>query len=390
MAVICLLAANQTRGQVVPVDTAHRSAMDVEMNIVVHVDSTQRGKLSDSEIARAVEDGIRKAFGMSDTGSSTQANPKPAQRRDVNPREERRAAKKAAKNKASKQKKERTQQPERQHASRQPVTPPRQEERSVVDNTHQVTDAQQPSSVNIPPRPDYLKTWDMMQSKRKITRVDRDLMRAVFVPKGQWLVGASFNYQEWDTDNMNLLVLKNMNLEGYTFSGSPYLGYFIKNNIAVGARYNYNRNYVYLGQFDLNLGEDFNISLSDLYYLAHTHEASAFVRTYMSLGRANIFGFFSEIRGTYAYSVGKNTTGTGVDFEGSYSKGHSVQLTFCPGMAAFVTDFLAAEASIGILGLKYSWKDQHTNRIESGQYRTGGANFRFNFLSINLGLTFYL
>lgn len=262
--------------------------------------------------------------------------------------------------------------------------------RAVQVGVLQALRQQELLTTEIAPRPDYLKTWDKMQDKRKIRRVDRDLMRAVFVPKGQWLVGASFNYQEWDTENMNLLVLKNMNFEGYTFSGSPYLGYFIKNNIAVGARYNYHRNYLSLGQFDLNLGEDFNVSLSDLYYLGQTHEASAFVRTYMSLGRANIFGFFSEIRGTYAYSEGKNTTGTGAELEGSYSKGHDIQLTFCPGMSAFVTDFLAAEASIGVLGLKYGWKDQHTNRVETGKSHSGGANFRFNFLSISLGLTFYL
>lgn len=242
----------------------------------------------------------------------------------------------------------------------------------------------------IDPRPDYLKTWDRMQDKRKIHRVDRELMRAVFVPKGQWLLGATFNYQEWDTENINLLVLKNIDIEGHTFSGSPYLGYFVKNNLAIGGRYNYSRNYFFLGQFDLNLGEDFNISLADLYYLEHTHEATFFLRTYQSLGRANIFGFFGDIRATYAYSQSKNTTGSGADFEGSYSTGHTLQLSFCPGMSAFVTDFLAAEASIGVLGLKYGWKDQQTNRVETGTKRSGGLNFKFNFLSISLGLTFYL
>lgn len=262
--------------------------------------------------------------------------------------------------------------------------------RAVRLGVMQALKQQELESPEIEPRPDYLKTWDKMQSKRKIHRVDRELMRAVFVPKGQWLLGTTFNYQEWDTENINLLVLKNMNFEGYTFSASPYFGYFVKNNIAIGGRYNYHRDYLYLGQFDLNLGEDFNVSLSDLYYLGHTHEASAFVRTYMSLGRANIFGFFSEIRGTYAYAVGKNTTGTGKELEGSYDKAHSVQLTFCPGMSAFVTDFLAAEASIGVMGLKYSWKNQHTNHVEQGRSHSGGANFKFNLLSINLGLTFYL
>ena len=262
--------------------------------------------------------------------------------------------------------------------------------RAVKLGVMQALAQQQQGNVEIEPRPGYLKTWDKMQERRKIHRVDRELMRAVFIPKGQWLMGATFNFQEWDTENINLLVLKNMELEGHTFSVSPYFGYFVANNIAVGGRYNYHRNYFFLGDFDLNLGEDFNISLQDLYYLEHTHEATVFARTYQSLGRSNIFGFFSEIRGTYAYSVGKNTTGRGADFDGSFERAHAVQLTFCPGMAVFVTDFMAAEASIGVMGLKYSWKNQQTNRVEEGTSRSGGVNFKFNLLSINLGVTFYL
>ena len=262
--------------------------------------------------------------------------------------------------------------------------------RAVRLGVMQALKEQQQGKQEIEPRPDYLKTWDRMQERRKIHRVDREMMRAVFVPKGQWMMGTTFNYQEWDTENINLLVLKNMDIEGHTFSVSPYFGYFVANNIAVGARYNYNRNYFFLGKFDLNLGEDFNISLEDLYYLEHTHEATAFMRTYMGLGRSNVFGFFSEIRGTYAHTVGKNTTGSGADFDGSFERINSIQLTFCPGMAAFVTDFMAAEASIGVMGLKYRWKNQTTNRVEEGKSRSGGANFKFNLLSINLGVTFYL
>lgn len=239
-------------------------------------------------------------------------------------------------------------------------------------------------------RPKYLQTWDKMQSRRHIQRIDRDLMKRVFIPKGQWMAGATFNYQEWDTENINLLVLKNMELEGHTFSASPYFGYFLWNNICLGGRYNYHRDYFFLGQFDLNLGEDFNISLEDLYYLEHTHEVAAFGRLYQPLDRKNIFAFFSEVRAIYAYSVGKNTTGSGAEFDGSFERAHTLQLAFCPGMAAFVTDFMAAEASIGIMGLKYRWKNQHTNRVENGSSHSGGMNFKFNLLSINLGVTFYL
>lgn len=239
-------------------------------------------------------------------------------------------------------------------------------------------------------RPKYLQTWDKMQNRRHIQRIDRDLMKRVYIPKGQWMLGASFNYQSWDTDNINLLVLKNIELEGHTFSASPYFGYFLWNNFCLGGRYNYHRDYFFLGQFDLNLGEDFNISLDDLYYLEHTHEVCTFARLYQPIDRKNIFAFFSDVRAIYAYSVGKNTTGSGADFDGSFERAHTIQLAFCPGMSVFVTDFMAAEASIGIMGLKYRWKNQQTNRVESGTSRSGGANFKFNLLSINLGVTFYL
>ena len=241
-----------------------------------------------------------------------------------------------------------------------------------------------------PTRPKYLQTWDKMQKRRHIQRVDRELMKRVYIPKGQWMMGATFNYQEWDTENINLLVLKNMELEGHTFSASPYFGYFLANNFCLGGRYNYHRDYFFLGQFDLNLGEDFNINLSDLYYLEHTHEACVFARMYQPLDRKNIFAFFSELRGIYAYSVGKNTTGSGAEFDGSFERAHTLQLAFCPGLSIFVTDFMATEASIGIMGLKYRWKNQHTNRVENGSSHSGGANFKFNLLSVNLGVTFYL
>ena len=51
----------------------------------------------------------------------------------------------------------------------------------------------------------------------------------------------------------------------------------------------------------MNLGEDFNISLKDIYYLEHKYEASAFLRTYMPIGRSKIFGLFNEARLTYGY-----------------------------------------------------------------------------------------
>lgn len=225
--------------------------------------------------------------------------------------------------------------------------------------------------------------------KRRVERINREDLKATFIPKGTWMLGGTINYQEWDTENMNLLVLKNMEHEGHTFSGSPYFGYFISRNVAIGGRYNYNRNYFYLGQFDLNLGEDFNISLADLYYQGHSHTGSMFVRTYMPIGKSKVFGFFSEFDAQYSYQTSKNSTGRGEDFDGSYETTHTLSLGFMPGISAFVTDFAAVEASIGIMGLNYKWSDQKTNQVEVGKSQSGGANFKFNLFSVNIGMSFY-
>ncbi len=228
------------------------------------------------------------------------------------------------------------------------------------------------------------------QKGRKIERVSRELMTSTFIPKGQWMVGGTVNFSEWDIDNYNLTVLKNIATEGHTFSGSPYFGYFFTDNIAVGARYNYSRNYFFLGDFDLNLGEIGDISFEDIYYLGHTHTFDAFMRPYLPLDKSNVFGAFVDIRAGYAHTTSKNSTGRDAEYDGSYTHANTLQINVCPGMAVFATDFLAVEASIGIMGMKYRWVDQKTNHVETGRSRSGGANFRFNFLSVNIGLTFYL
>ena len=231
---------------------------------------------------------------------------------------------------------------------------------------------------------------DKMKKKRHIERIDRDAMKSVFIPKGQWLVGGDISWNEWDNDNLNYVVLKNIEFEGHTFSAGPYFGYFVANNIAVGARFSYKRYFFNLGKFDLDLGEDLNISLNDLYYLEHNYLSTVFMRSYMPIGQSKVFGFFGEVRLTHGYTEGKNTTGKGETLSGTYETINSLQLGICPGLTVFVTDFMASEVSLNMGGYSVKWGKQHTNQIEEGKVRTSGANFKINLFSVNLGLTFYL
>lgn len=231
------------------------------------------------------------------------------------------------------------------------------------------------------------KKWKKVQRPQ---RIDRGIMQSVFIPKGQWMAGGTVSYSEHEEDNLNFLVIKNVEGLGYTFNVSPYVGYFFKDNVAAGLRFGYNRTYLDMANFELNLGEDFNISLKDLYYLEHEYQVSGFLRTYMPIGKSKIFGLFNEVRLTYAYGVGKNSTGSNTEYDGTFERTHNLQIGIAPGMTAFVTDWSAVEVSVGVMGYNFKWQKQTTNQIESGMRRTSSGNFKINLFSINIGMTFYL
>ena len=227
------------------------------------------------------------------------------------------------------------------------------------------------------------------RGERRIQRIDREVQKLVFIPKGTWMAGGSVSYQEHDESNLNFLILKDIEGKGYDFSVSPYVGYFFRDNIAAGFRFTYRRDYLDLGNFDANLG-DITLSFDDLYYLEHKYEATGFLRTYIPIGRSKIFGLFNEARLTYGYGTGKNSTGSGASYDGTYQTVQNFQIGFAPGMTAFITDWSAIEVSVGVMGFDFKWTDQTTNQVEEGSSRTSGGNFKINLFSINIGMTFYL
>lgn len=218
---------------------------------------------------------------------------------------------------------------------------------------------------------------------------DREITNSLFVPKGTWTGGISFSYLEMMGSNYQFLILDKVKGEGYTCSVSPHAAYFFKDNIAAGIRARYSRTYIDLGQLNLDLGDDLSFSLNDYGYIDHGISTTGFIRTYMSLGSSKIFGFFNELSLTYGYSQGKVTSGKGETQTGTYQKINKLQIGATPGLTAFVTNNLAVEVSIDILGLNFQWIDQVTNQVESGSFRKSSADFKINIFSVNLGLCTY-
>lgn len=246
----------------------------------------------------------------------------------------------------------------------------------TLESAHESVDAQKKED-----KPSYAERRGM---------ISRDAVKTVFIPKGQWMVGGQVAWNQWNNDNLNYLVLKDINFEGYTFSAGPYLGYFFTNNMAVGARFSYKRYYLNLGEFDLNLGEDFNIGMKDLYYLQHNYESTLFLRSYLPLGKSKVFGLFGELQLNYTYSEGKNSTGIDETYSSTYESVNNMEIGLGGGMVVFITDYMAAEVMLNVGGYRFKWGNQNTNNIEEGKVNSSGANFRINLFSIKFGVTYYL
>ena len=110
----------------------------------------------------------------------------------------------------------------------------------------------------------------------------------------------------------------------------------------------------------------------------------------MRIGKSKIFGLVNEVRLSYGYGTGKNSTGSGTEYDGSFQTVQNMMLGFAPGLTAFITNWSAVEVSVGVMGFDFKWIDQETNQIEEGQRRVSSGNFKINLFSINIGMTFYL
>ncbi|WP_455672169.1 hypothetical protein [Phocaeicola sp.] len=223
--------------------------------------------------------------------------------------------------------------------------------------------------------------------------VDREIKNGLFVPKGAWLGGCAFSYNEHLSEDLHFLIIDNINSEGYTFKVSPFVGYFIKDNMAVGLRGSYSRTLIDLGTIDVNLGDDLSFKLKDNKYKANNFTVSGFMRTYMSIGGGKIFGFFNDVRVTYGYGEAKFSQpdeNNSNAIRGTYQTKHKMQIGAAPGLTAFVTNFASVEVSVDVVGLNFNWIKQNTNQVENSSMHNSSANFKIDLFSINIGMCVYL
>ena len=222
-------------------------------------------------------------------------------------------------------------------------------------------------------------------------RYDRglELNSTTFVEKGTWMVGGQISYSTHSNDNYRLLVIENINSDGYRFAVSPMVCYAIRDNMSVGARFAYGRNKLHVDTADLSI-EEISINVMDYFSLSHDFTGMLVYRNYIPIGGSKRFAIFNEMQLALGLGQAKLVNGRNKEsIEGTYEKSMSLKLGFNPGLVAFATENLAVEVNVGMLGLQYDKVDQVHNQVYKGSREAAQLNFKVNIFSIGFGLAYY-
>ena len=215
-------------------------------------------------------------------------------------------------------------------------------------------------------------------------------MSQMFVPKGQWVTGLNASFSTHTNDMYNIVIINDVKSEGYTVKVSPMLGYAVKDNLVAGIKFGYSRNLLRLDEGGISLGGDSGLSLNaeNYYTLKHTYEGSMFLRQYIPFGSNMRFALFTEAQLVFGGSQAKYLAH--VPVKGTYETSFSTALKITPGVAAFITNDVAIELNVGMMGVTFMTVRQTHNQVETGKRNESLMNFKINLLSIGLGLAIYL
>lgn len=240
----------------------------------------------------------------------------------------------------------------------------------------------------------------LAEEVKKAEPFDRGISRpnSVFIPKGTISAGVSFSYNNYDIGNitedagysMLFNLVRDIHGNLMTFGISPYVSYFVKDNISVGLRFNYDRSRLGIGNANIHLSDAMQFEIKNFNYFKQSYTGALTCRNYIPFSKSKRFAMFTEIRAVGGYGQSETYEPDGEDKFGIYQDIYSFELVLVPGLCAFVTNELAFELSIGVLGFNYQKVIQCTNQVERSEMKSSGANFKLDIFSIGFGMSFYI
>jgi hypothetical protein len=230
-------------------------------------------------------------------------------------------------------------------------------------------------------------TVSIIIPQRNFGRYDRGLYNYLFIPKGQWMFGLTASYGEFSADDVEVLqAISDLDFKGKQYAIRPTIGYFIRNNQAVGIKFAYTRGEADLGSLNFNAGEDLSFNLHDISYYSSKYTIGVYYRNYVGLGRSKRFAVFNEVSLDFGSGSSRFKRYYGDDLSDTRTNITEASLNFSPGVCVFIMENLSFNVSFGVFGLHMTKESQITNGDDEGSRFSSGANFRFNLFNINFGI----
>ncbi len=211
----------------------------------------------------------------------------------------------------------------------------------------------------------------------------------VFAPKGTFMAGGNARFTYHSMENYKFLIADGINSNGYTVSATPTFLYMVKDNIGIGASLSYKRTLIDLKSANLSLSE-LNMDFEDYYRLSQSFGAAAAFRPYIPLGDSGRFSMFAQVNLGLSLGKVKNTALVSGETKGTYTGQYKIYAGVNPGITALLTNHIAMEVCVGVLGFSYGWTDQTHNQVTGGSSSNSNASFSLNLASIAIGLAYYL
>ncbi len=186
--------------------------------------------------------------------------------------------------------------------------------------------------------------------------------------------------------------------------------YVFANNQSIGVRFRYRHSLFDAADAKLHLTDELSTMLlgedGKIKYRYESDNYMGFVsyRYYVGLGSSRRFLFFNEVQAGIGGGSGREDSGAtlaGGFKRTTHQKSIDFRLGFSPGATVFVTNAMAIELQIGLLGYEYQKLTQEASTAATSPDEIGAAprpgsrvthnvSARFDLLSIAFGATFYL
>lgn len=225
-------------------------------------------------------------------------------------------------------------------------------------------------------------------------RVDREIDKGHFAYKGEVILGLTASYgtlTSEDTDFMT--ILDNINLDGAIASVKPFFGYFYRDNRCVGIRLGYQHIDGKLGNLDIDLGEqnDISMNISGMELRSDSYSFALFHRSYVGIDTKGRLGLFAEVEASAQVGTSDFINNSGETLKSTYSDNLRLKLSFNPGMAMYIFPNVCATVSVGLGGLQYNSVEQHdAEGNKTGSRSSSKMRFRLNIADINFGMVIHL